>query len=174
MLIRNAVLADAPALARTQVDSYRTAYASLMPQEYLVAFSYEDQEQDWKDLLQAGSDMLLVVEELGQIIGYALSRPLAGEDPPYDCELVAMHVRREFHRRGAGRALMAETARRMHALGCRSLGLWVMEGNNAVGMYEHLGGQQQGEQFFEIEDLNLRRRELCYVWPQITDLFESL
>jgi GNAT superfamily N-acetyltransferase len=51
----------------------------------------------------------------------------------FDCELIALHVDRDHHRAGNGRALIAETARRIHAVGCRSIGLWVMEGNPAFG-----------------------------------------
>jgi ribosomal protein S18 acetylase RimI-like enzyme len=169
MLVRSADLSDCAALARVQVNSYRTAYASLLPATYLAGFSYEEQEQDWKDLLQTGSDTLLAAEEQGQVIGYALSRVLNENVRPFDCELVALHVNRDYHRRGAGRALAAETARRMRALGCRSLGLWVMEGNPAVEFYKHLGGQPNGEQFFDLDEYN-RRREIGFLWPQIEDL----
>jgi len=37
MLVRNATFADCAAIARLQVNSYRSAYASLMPAEYLAA-----------------------------------------------------------------------------------------------------------------------------------------
>jgi len=76
-----------------------------------------------------------------------------------------------FTAREAGRALLAETARRMYALGRRSLSLWVLDGNPACGFYEHLGGKANGETFFEIEELKLRRREAGYIWERIEDLF---
>ena len=169
-----ASLADCAAIARIQVDSYRGAYASLMPAEYLDAFSYAEQEQDWKDWLQAERDLLLVAEnDQGSIIGYALVQLVHGEERSFDCELVALHVNRAFHRQGAGRALMAEAARRMQAQGCHSFGLWVMDGNPAIAFYERLGGQMIGEHFFEIEELHLRRREVGYVWERIEDLYHA-
>jgi hypothetical protein len=58
----------------------------------------------------------------------------------------------------------------MQASGCRSLGLWVLDGNPACQFYERLGGKPNGEQFFEIEELNLRRREVGYRWENIIDL----
>lgn len=174
MNIRLAAPADAAALAHIQVDSFRSAYAPFFPSEYLAAFSYAEQEQDWRDLIGAknAGEILLVAESAdGDILGYALSRQADAAQTGYDCELVAMHVRPGMYRRGTGRALMAETARRMHAAGCRSLGLWVLEGNSARRMYEHLGGQQRGEQFFEMEEYNARQREVGYVWDDITRLF---
>jgi GNAT superfamily N-acetyltransferase len=175
MLIRTATSTDCAAIAKIQVDSYRSAYSSLMPSEYLDAFSYSEQEQDWKDWLDRERGLLLVAEnEPGSIIGYTLVQLAAEEETNFDCEIVALHVNRVYHRQGAGRALMADAARRMHAQGCRSLGLWVIAGNPAVGFYDRLGGQPTGEHFFEIEELHLRQREIGYVWPRIEDLFGPL
>jgi hypothetical protein len=39
MQIRPATLSDAPSLARVQVDSYRTAYAGILPADCLAQFS---------------------------------------------------------------------------------------------------------------------------------------
>jgi hypothetical protein len=104
MQIRPATLDDCAELARVQVDSYRTAYAGIFPDDYLTQFSYEEQEGDWQELLKAGSDDVLLVAagDTGDVLGYALGR--ARTDPDmraYDSELVALHVRREQHRQGS-------------------------------------------------------------------------
>lgn len=173
MRVREATVDDSAAIAEIQVNSYRSAYSDLLPDEYLSAFSTEEQTQDWKELLQEQRDLVLVAENAdGLLVGYALTRKLDedGQEPP-PCELVALHVRREWHRQGAGRALVAAVAQRMHALGCPSLTLWVMEGNPAVQFYERLGGKLCGEKYFEIDDQKLRRKELGYCWEKIEDLF---
>jgi GNAT superfamily N-acetyltransferase len=171
--VRPATLADCSAVARIQVDSYRGAYAALTPAKYIDSFSYSEQEQEWKDWLQAGQGLLLVAEsERGTITGYALTLPLLDENRSFDCEVIALYVNQVFHRQGAGRALMADAARRMRLQGCHSLGLWVMEGNPAASFYERLGGQPCGEHFFEIEELHLRERIVGYVWPNIETLFQ--
>jgi ribosomal protein S18 acetylase RimI-like enzyme len=172
MIVRSATLDDCPAIARVQVDSYRGAYASLMPAEYLEAFTYADQEQDWRDWIEGTDDILLVAEnDQGIVVGYALAKKIIGEETNYDGEIMALHVDRSYHRRGLGRALMAEAARQLSEIGCRSLGLWVLEGNPATGFYERLGGHPNGEKFFEIEELRLRRRELGYRWDCMEALF---
>ena len=174
MLVRHATYADCPAIARMQIESYRTAYADLMPPEYLASFSYEDQQQDWENWFRSNQDLLLVATgEEGQFVGYALARKLDSTEHPFDCELMALHVSASMTRQGAGRLLFSEVARQMHAQGCRSLTLWMLEGNPARGFYERLGGREQGEQYFEIPELKLRRREVGFVWPRIEDLFEG-
>ena len=48
--IREAALKDSDALARVQLGSWRSAYADLMPADYLAHFAYEEQAQDWRDI----------------------------------------------------------------------------------------------------------------------------
>lgn len=140
--IRNATLDDCPAIARVQVDSYRTAYAGIFPQEYLDGFTYKEQEQDWRGLLSSGSDDILLVAEVdGSITGYALGRPAATGIPPYDCELLALHVRRERQRQGIGTALAAAMADALRGKGCKSMMLWVLAENPSRQFYERLGAR---------------------------------
>ena len=61
--------------------------------------------------------------------------------PPYDSELVSLHVRRMHQGRGVGQALFRAAAQELQRSGCRSLMLWVLEQNqSARGFYERLGG----------------------------------
>lgn len=98
--LRLATIEDSAALARVQVDSYRAAYAGILPQDFLDHFTYEEQAQDWRDSFSAGSQDVLYVAETGagEVIGYGLGRPGLSDIPPYDCELVSLHVRRSHQR----------------------------------------------------------------------------
>ena len=147
MRVREAEIKDSAGLAEIQVDSYRTAYAGILPPAYLDQFTYEEQEQDWRELLSSqGVDILLVAEtDCGEILGYALGRPGPTEIPPFDRELVALHVRRSHQRQGIGHRLIAAIARELKDRGCNSLMLWVLEGNPAHALYERLGGEPLGE-----------------------------
>ena len=175
MRIREAKLGDCASIARVQVDSYRTAYASLLPPEYLAHFTYEEQEQDWRDLLSADQHDLLYVAESdsGEIVGYALGRAPGDQYAGYDSELAALHVRRAFQRQGIGTRLIAAVAERLKQQGCRSLMLWVLDKNPARSFYERLGGQCFGEKPWRIEELGLDTREVAYGWPDITRLMRS-
>lgn len=165
--VRNAAIEDAESLAQVQVDSYRSAYAGMLPDDYLAQFSYDEQEQDWRELLSSGElDVLLVAEdEAGEVAGYALGERLDGQ--PYDCELVALHVRQADQGRGLGRALIAAVAGHFRQQGCRSLVLWVLEANQyARSLYERLGGQADGQRQLELDETTALK-EVAYVWPDI-------
>jgi GNAT superfamily N-acetyltransferase len=173
MRIRLARVEDCAGLAHIQVDSYRSAYAGLLPAPYLAHFSYEEQEQDWRDLLSAPTgDLVLVAEtETGELAGYALGRPEA-ERTDYDGELAALHVRRNWQRRGIGRRLMVTMAGQLHGQGCTSLMLWVMAGSPARGFYEKLGGQPAGQKCWRIDEFDLDVVEVAYGWREI-EVLES-
>lgn len=173
MEIREARIEDSPALARIQVDSYRTAYAGILPDEYLAHFTYEEQEGDWRDLLGAGTNGIVLVAEVlgGEVGGYALGRPGPSDIGAYDSELVALHVRRQHQRQGIGRALVAAMAGWLRAGGCRSLMLWVLEGNApAQRFYERLGGHLIGERIIDLGEGDITPTEVAYGWPDIGDL----
>jgi len=173
--IRPAVNADCQTIARIQVDSYRSAYAPILPAAYLAQFSYAEQAQDWRDLLAAPGDQVLLVAQVERaggplLVGYALGRPRAEGLPGCDGELVALHVAAAWKRRGAGRALTRAMAQHLRGLGCRGLGLWVLADNlPARAFYQHLGGQQAGEQSFSLSD-DEHFREVGYTWPEIQTL----
>jgi ribosomal protein S18 acetylase RimI-like enzyme len=171
--IRPADLQDCPTLAHLQVDSYRSAYAGILPQEYLDHFTYAEQEQDWRDLLAAGLDDILLVaaDEQDQVIGYALGRPGLSDLPPYDSELVSLHVHKDRQGQGAGRALIAAAAQTLSLRGCQSLMLWVLaENRRARALYEQLGGQMIGEKTSLLGEGDIAAREIAYGWEDIHPL----
>jgi ribosomal protein S18 acetylase RimI-like enzyme len=166
MKIRPAVNDDCAALARIQVDSYRSAYTGLVPDGYLARFACEEQEQDWRDLLSAHEPPLLLVaeSESGQIAGYALGRAGRADIEPYDSELVALHVRPWAQRLGVGRQLVAALVQHLLRQGCGSLMLWMLAGNRARSFYEGLGGCIIGEQTMDWGE-GWVTTEVAYGWP---------
>ncbi|MCX6070607.1 MAG: hypothetical protein NTU91_07070 [Chloroflexi bacterium] len=56
---------DAATIARIQVDGYRSAYAGILPQDYLNQFSYDDQESNWIQLLTSGTQHVVLVAATG-------------------------------------------------------------------------------------------------------------
>jgi len=163
--IRPALQQDPPGIARLQVDSYRTAYAGLIPQDYLDHFTYDEQEQDWREwLVSHAEDILLVaVDDREEVIGYVLARLQADIYPGHDAEIMAMHVRREFQRQGVGKALWQHVVQELHQRGCQSVMLWTLQGNPVRAWYEKLGGRLLGEKSFEIDDQKIV--EVAYGWP---------
>ena len=165
--IRPARIGDAARIARLQVDSYRSAYAGILPQDHLDRFSYADQEADWIALLTGTTtDVVLVAESGdGQLSGYAVGRSPASFAAPYDSELVSLHVDRTLHRQGIGRRLVAATAEALGARGSQAMMLWVLEANPASAFYERLGAIP-----LDGQKLTLNACEVAYGWPDTREI----
>jgi ribosomal protein S18 acetylase RimI-like enzyme len=166
--IRRATINDSAGIARLQVDSYRSAYSGIFSQAYLDHFTYEEQAQDWYDwMMNRPRDLIFVAQtEVGEMVGYALGRPGKTKIPPYDSELVALHVCQAFQRQGIGRSLMVKTAEQLQERGSASLMLWVLEKNPGRAFYEKLGGQLVVAQEIELGE-GEKAREVAYGWLDI-------
>lgn len=166
-MIRHAIPTDSAALARVQIDSWRSAYRGLLPDAYLAQFTYEEQTQDWRDLIaEPGTQRLYVAtDEADEVIGYALCRPADEDGFGYQMELVAIHVLPTHKRQGVGRRLIAALTEEFAREGISSLMLWVLADNPVRAFYERLGGQWLGEMQREIGGASVK--EVAYGWPDI-------
>ena len=174
MQIRNASLRDCPGIARTQVDSYRCAYAGQFPQSYLEQFTYGEQQQDWIELLTCGGDdiLLVAISPEEQVAGYVLAKSKLDIFPGFDSEIVALHVRQPFQGQGVGRALLGHAIGRLKIRDCKSVMLWTLKNNPVRVWYEKLGGRLLGEKNYEVEAWVIN--ELAYGWDDISMLEERL
>lgn len=174
MNIRHAGYADSAELAQIQVNSYRSAYAGILPPEYLAHFTIEEQTQDWQDLLVGAQDFILLVAETetGQLSGYALGHTGSVEMAGYDSEIDALHVRQAEQRQGVGRALIAAMASTLQEAGAGSLMLWVLLQNPARALYERLGGEMLGQRKITLGEGDILTEEVAYGWKHIAELVQ--
>jgi [ribosomal protein S18]-alanine N-acetyltransferase len=82
---------------------------------------------------------LLVVEESGSPVGFALSRVIIDE-----CELMLLAVAPSAQRRGIGRALLDQVVADARTQGANSIFLEVRDGNIALTLYSSAGFSQVG------------------------------
>ncbi len=168
--IRPATIEDSPGIGKVQLDSWRSAYATILPAEYLAQFSYEERDEDWRDLLASGAEHIIYVaeNETNVIVGFAYAVPKG--DDTYQSELRTLHVLPTFRGQGIGRKLIAAVARNFKARGIMSLYLDVLKENQpSRAIYEHLGGKLLGEHTIEIgkNDVTGTAAEVSYGWPNI-------
>lgn len=174
--LRPATPADAPALARVQVTSYRTAYAppktdGHRPPGFWDGVTEEEQTADWLAWPQEHpDDVLLAAEVGGHVVGYALARvhPYHGAGG----EVVALHVLPEVRGRGYGAALLRAAAGALQDRGVSSVGLSTLEGNPVRAWYAALGGREVATLRQEFGGWEVR--EVVYLWPDVRRLLDRL
>ncbi|HEU5089819.1 MAG TPA: GNAT family N-acetyltransferase [Roseiflexaceae bacterium] len=171
--IRAALPSDAAGLSRVQVDSWRAHFRGLLADIHLDNATYQEQENDWLELVDVPDSILYVATD-GQnaIVAYARAVRYRGSERR-DSELVSIHMRPELKRHGIGRCLFRRCAEHLRDGGARSHMLWCLTGNtNARGFYDSLGGTIVAEQTVFIADEPAD--EVLYEWPDIDDLIHAL
>ncbi len=168
MPVRLATPADARAVARVQAETWRAAYAGLIPDHVLAGMSEEAGTPVWVERLAEPGTWVYVAEEGGEVVGFASGgRSRDADLGPGWGEVYALYVLPETQRRGCGRALLGVAAERVLRDGDTALAIWVL-GTNAPGraFYEALGWAADGsERAFDLGDdsvVEVRyRRELA-------------
>jgi ribosomal protein S18 acetylase RimI-like enzyme len=169
--IRAATPADAPAIGRVHVESWRETYRGVMPVQLLDSLSAVVRAAMWQGALEREPPVLLFVAQLtgGDVVGFAGGGARRGNAPPHDAEVYAIYVLRTARHRGCGRRLMAALAAALRARGFESLCLWVLRENaHARRFYERLGGQVVGER--TQVDGEHAFKEVAYGWLDLESL----
>jgi hypothetical protein len=71
MIIRAAQPTDAAAIAKVHVDSWRTTYKGIVPDDFLAALSYEQHTHMWRPILSRSppTSFVYVAEDPSRQVG---------------------------------------------------------------------------------------------------------
>jgi len=151
IVVRPAGAADAEAIARVRIASWRGAYRGIVPDAFLDGLDPVSEVATWRERLAGPAAVWMwvasILEPLAapRLAGYVTAGPArhAGEEGLG--EVWAIYVDPETQARGVGRALMAAATRGLAAHGFREAVLWVFEANaSARVFYERLGWAPDG------------------------------
>ena len=172
MNIREATIADAAAIARVSVDTWRSAYRGIVPQRILDGLSYELRASNWKETLRGfgHQEFVYVAEnEARQIVAFASGGPALIKQPAlYRGELFTLYILDAYQRQGLGQRLFFQVVERLLALQLTSMLIWVLAENPARRFYEKLGGELVRTGIYTIRDVALE--QVAYGWLDITQL----
>jgi ribosomal protein S18 acetylase RimI-like enzyme len=152
MIIRKATSSDTPGIAKVQVDSWRSTYKGIIPNDFLDSLSYDKQEAKWNELIKNRKTITFVAENpLKQIIGFATGGPERTGKYSYESELYAIYILKEYQRKGIGKQLIQGLIKE----GMSSFLVWVLADNPSRRFYEKLGGKKIGTESITIGGVDL-------------------
>lgn len=167
--IRKAIVTDAVGIAKVHVDSWKTTYANIVPDEYLTSLSYESRELMWTKAIPHG-DIYVAENNGGEIVGFAKGgKERTGKYKGYDGELYAVYILQDYQGKGIGTDLVKPIINDIIEVGLNSMLVLVLEDNNSRKFYESLGGRKIDTVVVEIGGKQLS--ELVYGWQDIRTLF---
>lgn len=174
MIIREITYNDVPVIAQIHVDTWRTTYRGIIPDEYLATLSYEKRESGWYQILNSApenGDFIYVAEnELGEIIGFANGGLERSGNSIYKGELKAIYILENSQRKGIGCHLIQTIAVKLSQANINSMLVWVLENNPACRFYEKLGGKQIYSK--QLERVGAMLTEVAYGWTDTTAIIK--
>ncbi|NMF61029.1 GNAT family N-acetyltransferase [Pseudanabaena yagii] len=170
MILRIANVNDIPAIAKVHVDTWRTAYHGIIPDEHLENMSYEHREKMWHQVLRHPNNYFVYVveDDFGQIVGFASGGLERTDDRIYLGELTAIYVLQSHQKQKIGHRLVGAVAERLAQLDIHSMLIWALADNPACNFYKALGGQQVYEKEVEIGGKQLI--EVAFGWLDTASL----
>ncbi|MGH3472771.1 MAG: GNAT family N-acetyltransferase [Nocardioidaceae bacterium] len=131
---------DVDRLAEINLQSWRAAYAGIVPQGFLDAMDARQYEQKWRDRLADPSKPTMCVAVIdGVVSSYAVGGPYRQQQdaPPGDVtgpqlgEIYAIYSHPQMWGRGAGLAVHETMLATLAVAGYTELALWVLQANDA-------------------------------------------
>ncbi|MES3028762.1 MAG: GNAT family N-acetyltransferase [Pseudomonadota bacterium] len=169
--LRAATLADAPAIARLHLASWRRAYRDLAPREAFEAMDEALRVKRWTAMLASplAQQAVVVAQEGGRLAGVGMAASPSQPGFGGRGEIRSLYLDPAFQRAGLGRSLMSALAEQIAAWGYPGAALGVVVGNEpAIAFYNALGGRVVGKY---VDPGPLWRSEnLIFVWDEIFDL----
>ncbi|WP_273852352.1 GNAT family N-acetyltransferase [Guptibacillus spartinae] len=170
MKIRKATKDDALAIATVHVNSWRTTYQVLIPEDYLNSLDIQIREARWQKMIEAGSTIFVAVDQ-GEIMGFATGGQNRSETYQYDGELYAIYLLKEAQRKGAGKKLLCSVAKELKKESCHSMLVWVLNGNPASQFYQSFQPIEIAQE--EIEIAGKKLYETAFGWSNLDDLIAA-
>ena len=166
--MRRASPADASAIARVYVRTWRAAYRGHLPGTLLRNLSeIRETLQWWTSLCTAGADSAtyVAVDRAQGIVGFGAGGRERKGKTRRRAEVYTLYVLPAHQRKGVGRRLLAAATQHLGDRGFESLIVWVLASNPARAFYESLSGRPAGARTIRLGGRHLQ--EISYVWESL-------
>lgn len=167
--IRAALPGDAGDIAHVHVESWRSTYAGIVPNEYLAKLDETQRVLAWRDWLSTGT-LTLVAEKDGRVVGFAHAGSNREPIESCDAELYAIYLLQKAQGHGIGTALLRAIAAALIERNFTSMAVWVLERNPSRDFYAKSGARLATSKVIEIGGAKLM--EVAYCWPNLKTLLE--
>lgn len=168
-IIREVKLGDSLSIAKIHVETRRTTYKGIIPDEYLLKRTYEDTVRGWVNRISdpLTSEFIFVAEnDEGEIVGFT-SISTNSHEVGFDSILSTLYITKDYQRQGIGQLLVSAAVTKLKERPVKSLIIWVLAENPSRKFYERLGGKLVKE---KIVNQGKDILEVAYGWDDIENI----
>lgn len=140
-VFREALPADAPAMADLVASAWQAAYRGILSDTLLNSIDAQARAERVRRTIQTNPDFwFYILEADGEIAGVAGLCAMPDGDLPDTSEIKIFYIRPDLQKQGLGRAMMRGALDALHSKGFQRIALWVLKENHAArAFYEKLG-----------------------------------
>jgi GNAT superfamily N-acetyltransferase len=146
--VRPATSADAAEIARLQLSTWRTAYASILPAAVLAGLTTEEVAPKWSAAIEhppSRRHRVLVALEKQWTVGFCAFGPPDGATDDAAGLVTILLVEPRWGRRGHGSRLLAAIVDLLREDGCQTAATWLLEQDRVSRtFYESAGWEHDG------------------------------
>ena len=154
VIIRNAVPADVEQITLVHIESWKTTYRGIFPDDWLdkspetIAKNIENRRVRIAQDTDLGWPNLVAILD-NKIVGWAAGGVNRNADFPYQADLCAIYLLKEYQNQGIGKLLVRSFAELVLKNRMQSMIIWALEENyKARRFYEKLGGKPAGTMLY--------------------------
>ena len=140
LTIRAAIPGDIAVIADIYVETWRDAYAGILPDSVLLGLSAKRHAAQWRHSLTRDRVKVAVDGRRGPV-GFGSAGRARSDKLPYAGEIYTLYVHPDFQGRGIGGKLLIALFGALLRDGIESAILWVLADNPARFFYEAMGGK---------------------------------
>jgi ribosomal protein S18 acetylase RimI-like enzyme len=178
--IRRARADDAARIARLDIETWRDAYAGILPGPFLIDLDARRRQAGWRaEIGRPGIAVFVAVDEDDDIVAFGSAGRIRGGGrfgdvgdgrgaaaaETRDGEVFTLYVAPERHDQGIGRRLLLALLGWLRDGGTRRALVWVLRDNPARFFYQRVGGRPCGERSFAVGGAAVSA--VAYAWNDI-------
>ncbi len=173
--MRTATVDDAEAIARVNVETWRSSYRGIFPDAFLAERSFTKQLEGTRNYLKNLSPKttaFITEVSLVGVVGFCTGGAAREKIQDFDGELFSLYVLKEYQRHGLGRLLLKATATFCEICKFRKILAWTLAASPFTAFYRSIGAVECGKQMREFGPLT--RELVAFGWPSISELLARL
>lgn len=165
LTIREATAEDAALISRINTSSWRSAYCSLLPEDYLRRLPEDAWTSPVRSWLISGQLSARIALQDGTAVGCVIFGRCREESHAHWGEIVSLCVLPSSMRQGIGSALLLDALAQLQADGFDRCCLWALRGSSfADAFYRRHGFTTTGEHYsYRLGGQDVA--DLRYIWP---------